>query len=68
MMVMELPPHTTLSQPYSVLLFKTILRLVCLDEKCTVNVYNLWRRYLPLPDLSVLLGPDARAKKVARTS
>ena len=56
-MVMELPPHITFPQWQSMLLSKTILRLVRLDAERAVEVYYLWRRYLPLPDLSAPLGP-----------
>ncbi len=55
--VMELPPHITFPQWHSMLLSKTILHLVRLDAQRAVDVYHLWRRYLPLPDLSVPLGP-----------
>jgi hypothetical protein len=56
-MVMELPPHITFPQWLSMLLSKTILRLVRLDAQRAVDVYHLWRRYLPVPDLSGPLGP-----------
>lgn len=55
--VIELPPHITFPQWHSMLLSKTILRLVRLDAQRAVDVYHLWRRYLPLPDLSASLGP-----------
>jgi hypothetical protein len=56
-MVMELPPHITFPQWLPMLLSKTILRLVRLDAQRAVDVYHLWRRYLPVPDLSGPLGP-----------
>ena len=56
-MVAELPPHITFPQWMSMLLSKTILRLVRLDAQRAVDVYHLWRRYLPVPDLSGTLGP-----------
>jgi hypothetical protein len=56
-MVLELPPHITFPQWLSMLLSKTILRLVRLDAQRAVDVYDLWRRYLPVPDLSGPLGP-----------
>ncbi|KAI9439917.1 hypothetical protein H4582DRAFT_1943959 [Lactarius indigo] len=55
--VIELPPHVTFPQWHSMLLSKTILRLVRLDAQRAVDVHHLWRRYLPLPDLSASLGP-----------
>lgn len=55
--VTELPPHITFPQWHSMLLSKTILRLVRLDAQRAADVYHLWRRYLPLPNLSVPLGP-----------
>ncbi|KAH9068462.1 hypothetical protein EDB83DRAFT_2263052 [Lactarius deliciosus] len=55
--VIELPPHITFPQWHSMLLSKTILRLVRLDAQRAVDMYHLWRRYLPLPDLSASLGP-----------
>jgi hypothetical protein len=56
-MVMELPPHITFPQWLLMLLSKTILHLVRLDAQGAVDVYDLWRRYLPVPDLSGPLGP-----------
>ena len=55
--VTELPPHITFPQWQTMLLSKTILRLVRLDAQRAVDVYHLWQRYLPVPDLSVSLGP-----------
>ena len=55
--ITELPPHITFPQWHSMLLSKTILRLVRLDAQRAVDVYHLWRRYLPVPDLSMSLGP-----------
>ena len=55
--VTELPPFITFSQWHSTLLSKTILRIVRLDAQRALDVYHLWRRYLPVPDLSMRLGP-----------
>ncbi|KAN0132966.1 hypothetical protein V8E53_009331 [Lactarius tabidus] len=55
-MVTELPPHITFPQWLSTLLVKTI-RIVRLDAQRAVDVYQLWRRYLPIPDPSGPLGP-----------
>ncbi|KAN0132968.1 hypothetical protein V8E53_009333 [Lactarius tabidus] len=46
-MVMVLPQHITFRQWLSMLLSKTILRLVRLDAQCAADVYHPWRRYLP---------------------
>ncbi|KAN0132965.1 hypothetical protein V8E53_009330 [Lactarius tabidus] len=54
---MELPPHYTFPQWISILLSKTILHLVRLDAQRTVDIYHLWQRYLPVPDLSGPMGP-----------
>jgi hypothetical protein len=50
-------PRITFSQWVSMLLSKTILRLVRLDAQRAMDVYHLWWRYLPVPDLSVPQGP-----------
>ncbi|KAF8273294.1 hypothetical protein EI94DRAFT_1298434 [Lactarius quietus] len=56
-MVIDLPPHITFPQWHPMLLSKTILRLVRLDAQRAVDMYYLWRRYLPVPNLSMPLGP-----------
>ncbi|KAI0267743.1 hypothetical protein BC834DRAFT_842430 [Gloeopeniophorella convolvens] len=55
--IAELPPHVVFPQWHPMLLAKTILRLVRLDAQRAVDVYHVWRRYLPVPDLSASLGP-----------
>ena len=54
--VMDLPPHIVFPQWQSMLLSKTILRLVRIDAQRAVDVYHLWQRYLPVPNLSAPLG------------
>ena len=54
--VAELPPHMMFPQWQPMLLSKTILRIVRMDAQRAVEVFQLWRRYLPVPDLSAPLG------------
>lgn len=54
--VAELPPHMVFPQWQPMLLSKTILRVVRIDAQRAVEVFQLWRRYLPVPDLSAPLG------------
>jgi hypothetical protein len=54
--VAELPPHMVFPQWQPMLLSKTILRIVRVDAQRAVEVFHLWRRYLPVPDLSTPLG------------
>ncbi|KAI9511816.1 hypothetical protein F5148DRAFT_1167822, partial [Russula earlei] len=54
--VTELPPHMIFPQWHSMLLSKTILRIVRVDALRAADVFHLWRRYLPVPDLSVPLS------------
>ena len=54
--VAELPPHMMFPQWQPMLLSKTILRVVRMDAQRAVEVFQLWRRYLPVPDLSAPLG------------
>lgn len=54
--VTELPPYIVFPQWHPMLLSKTILHIVRVDTQRAVDVYNLWRRYLPVPDLSAPLG------------
>lgn len=54
--VTELPPHIVFPQWQPMLLSKTVLRIVRVDAQRAVDVFHLWRRYLPVPDLSASLG------------
>jgi hypothetical protein len=54
--VTELPPHIVFPQWQPLLLSKTILRIVRVDAQRAADVFHLWRRYLPVPDLSAPLG------------
>jgi hypothetical protein len=54
--VAELPPHMVFPQWQPMLLSKTILRIARVDAQRAVEVFQLWRRYLPVPDLSAPLG------------
>jgi len=54
--VTELPPYIVFPQWHPMLLSKTILRIVRADTQRAADVYDLWRRYLPVPDLSAPLG------------
>ena len=54
--VAELPPHMVFPQWQPMLLSKTILRIARMDPQRAVEVFQLWRRYLPVPDLSAPLG------------
>ena len=54
--VTELPPYIVFPQWHPMLLSKTILRVVRVDTQRAADVYDLWRRYLPVPDLSAPLG------------
>ena len=54
--VAELPPYMVFPQWQPMLLSKTILRIVRMDAQRAVEVFHLWRRYLPVPDLSAPLG------------
>ncbi len=54
--VAELPPHMMFPQWQPMLFLKTILRIVRMDAQRAVEVFQLWRRYLPVPDLSAPLG------------
>ena len=54
--VAELPPHMVFPQWQPMLLSKTILRVARMDAQRAVEVFQLWRRYLPVPDLSGPLG------------
>ncbi|KAH9960907.1 hypothetical protein BC827DRAFT_1267959 [Russula dissimulans] len=55
--IKELPPHIVFPQWHPMLLSKVILRIARLDAQRAVDIFNLWRRYLPVPDLSVPLSP-----------
>lgn len=54
--VAELPPHMVFPQWQPMLLPKTILRIVRVDAQRAVDVFQRWRRYLPVPDISAPLG------------
>jgi len=55
--ITELPPHIVFPQWHPMLLSKAILRIARVDAQRAVDVYHLWRRYLPVPNLSVPLSP-----------
>jgi hypothetical protein len=54
--IAELPPHVLFPQWQPMLLSKTILRIGRVDAQCAADIFELWRRYLPVPDLSAPLG------------
>ena len=54
--ITELPPYMVFPQWQPMLLSKTILRIARVDAQRAVEVFQLWRRYLPVPDLSKPLG------------
>ncbi len=54
--ITELPPHIVFPQWRPMLLSKTILRIVRVDAQRAADIFDLWRRYLPVPDLSAPLG------------
>lgn len=54
--VTELPPHIVFPQWLPMLISRTILRIVRVDAQRAADVFYLWRRYLPVPDLALPLG------------
>src|SRR6266478_3426960 len=54
--VAELPPHMVFPQGQPMLLSRTILRIARMDAQRAVEKFQLWRRYLPVPELSAPLG------------